>query len=390
MQRKKFLEFRSNDLRHLTGGPELPGLKPPPPVISPIFALVDTNVVLSTISCRAQLKNPTALTNLEEAINAGVLRAFATTEVKEEVARNLPTFPCKAPSERIESAKQSILEKIYFFEPSNRKSNNIQRLLARDPTDVPHARLFEDLGLDVIISKDNDWDETDYPRLGLTDADLMRLLREYSRAAVKHAGMHSLVSTGTLLTAATIEGVFKGFAKLSTSMKWITGLTVGSLTFFALCAASTLDAPPPESKKSDTDWPFKNFFDDLRAAGEKSADLSAQIERLLERRAKLTLKQHLLRIFCLADEPLALHEIEQQLQRAGHRSRAQSPHIQLRRALSSDKKFASTADGRWQLGAKIKIEETEYAARLREFRASLRHKAQQSRPPQAHGANARS
>ncbi|REG28646.1 hypothetical protein ATI61_108184 [Archangium gephyra] len=380
MQNKKLLEFRSNDLRHLTGGPELPGLKAPPPVISPIFALVDTNVVLSTISCRAQLKNPLALTNLEEAVNAGVLRAFATTLVKEEVIRNLPTFPCKAPSERIESAKQAILEKIYFFEPSDRKSVNIQRLLARDPTDVPHAQLFEELGLDVIISRDNDWNETDYPRLGLNDADLVRLLREYARAAVKHAGMHSLVSTGTMLTAATIKGAFEGFANLSTPMKWFAGLTFGGLAVATLCLASTLEEPPPESQKSNPEWPFKTFFDDLRDSGEKSAGLSAQIERLLERQKKLTLKQHLLRIFCLADEPLALHEIAQQLQRAGHKSRAQNPSTQLRRALGGDKKFALTADGRWQFSAQIKIEETEHAARLRELRASLRRKAQQSRP----------
>ncbi|REG22824.1 hypothetical protein ATI61_11829 [Archangium gephyra] len=375
MQKKKFLEFRSNDLRYLTGGPEIPGLKPPPQVISPIFALVDANVVLSTISCRSQLKNPTALTNLEEAIDAGVLRAFATTLVREEVIRNLPTFPCKAPSERVESAKQSILEKIYFFEPTNRKSANIQRLLARDPTDVPHAQLFEELGLDVIISRDNDWDATDYPRLGLDDDDIMLLLRKYSREAAKHAGLHGLASMGTLLTAATIKGAFEGFTKLPTPMKWLAGLTIGGLAVVTLGAASNLKEPPPESLKPDTDWPFKNFFDDLHTSGIQSTDLSEKIERLLERRKKLTLKQHLLRILALTDEPLTSIKIEQQLQSAGYKSRSRDPHAQLRRALTSEKRFTVTSDARWQLSTQIKIEETPFAARLRELRTSLNRQA---------------
>lgn len=365
----KFLHFPSNDLRYLSDGPSIPGLKPPPRLLNPVFALIDANVMLSTIACKAQLGKPNARTNLEETVDAGALRLFATTQAREEVLRYLPTYKSKASPERTETAKQSIFGKIYFFEPQRRRSENIRKLRERDPDDVPHAELFEELGLDVILSKDNDWDATDYPRIGLDDDNLLLFLRDYARAAAEHRGLHGVAVAGAAVTLAVGDALYKLFKRLPLGAKVF---AAGGALLAVGVAIAGGQSSPAQQPSSD---PVKDFFGRLRQSRERSEEFAARITNSLLRREAMTLDQHLLRVLAISTEPLLITEVEQQLQNAGYKWLTQDFRSELLRALNSNRNFAMGNDGRWQMRTPIRIEETELPARLRDLYASIESKA---------------
>jgi hypothetical protein len=369
---EKIFDFASNDLPYLRASISVPGLKHPVSVIDPVFGLVDANVMLSTISARAQRNNPAARTNLEEAVDAGILRLFATTQAREEVLRHLPTYPCKAPPERIESAKKLVLGRIYVVAPQQRTSVNIERLGKRDRSDVPHAQLFEELGLDIILSRDEDWAATDYPRFGYGDEDLLLFLRNYARAAAEHRGLHGVVAGGAVVTVAAARGLYDLFKQFPL---WGKCLTVGGAVL-ALIGAVAEASPSSSPQTRDADPPVPDIFTRMHESGERSAELASRITKLLERRDTLTLNQHLLRILALADEPLELRELEQQLLRAGHKSAAKDFTVQLLRALRANRIFAMSDASRWQMRTPLDIEETKTREEMRNLRASWRRRAQ--------------
>jgi hypothetical protein len=367
---EKFFNFPSNDLRYFADGPSIPGLKPPPRLLSPVFALIDANVILSVIACKAQLIKPNARTNLEETVDAGALRLFATTQARDEVLRHLPTYKSKASLERMEAAKESVLEKIYVVEPQRRMSENIRKLRERDPDDVPHAELFEELGLDVILSKDNDWDATGYPRIGLDGDDLLLFLRDYARVTAEHRGLHGVAAVGVVATLAVGEALYKLFKRLPLGAELI---AAGGALLAAGAAMVQGQASPDRQLPPD---PMTDFLDRLRHSGELSAEMAARISKSVARREALTLDQHLLRVLAISNEPLALSEVEEQLRSTGHKWLAQDFRSELLRTLSANRNFAMSNDGKWQMRTPITIQETDLPAKIRDLHTSIDRKAQ--------------
>jgi hypothetical protein len=312
-------------------------------LMQPLLCVVDTNFILQTVRAKARYPSADLRTPLEEAVSAGMLVAFAPFNLDIEVPEKLPRLvSSKVSLEQLQAAWPRIREHIRFQNaPPGIDSEAIRKLRLRDADDVPFARLFEYLQLEVVLSNDSDWDETGYPRFDEAAAlELTKHARSYARAASRE------LTVSTAVNACT--AVFKGFKEDPWSMVALLG--VGAL-FLAgpgrqpavARIRDWLDAPPvPEEKAKHQAELRRHEYFVFDALGRGLGHLYRNPP------AKAPLREHAFRVL-LRYGPGTLMEVKAHLLRQGYRFSTADWTAELRAAFVSDARVLEEAPDRWSL-----------------------------------------
>lgn len=319
----------------------VPFLAPSFRVIAPVLLLIDANRVLSTIWTKAGYKSVETRTPLEEAVAAGVVRAFAPPELLREVddehLRRYQPSKKKPPAfDAVQEARRLLLQSISIVEPPpDTTSPDIERLRARDPKDVAYAQLFEHLKLDAVLSRDADWQATTYPVINAGDHDPLTTLKKYARAATEEIGRFNVLTIGTLVTVEAVKGTWRLLGRAPPILQ--------ILGWGALIAA----AASPELHRTVLTG-ISGFMDQLQASSQERIKTQHLIERDLQPNPlRLSLKNHAWRVLLKASAPLALPDLAQRVRAEGAVSHNKNLEDYLRRQMKQDKRFVEHPDGRW-------------------------------------------
>ncbi|MFP2924159.1 hypothetical protein ACLESO_02865 [Pyxidicoccus sp. 3LG] len=304
--------------------------------------------MLTTICAKADYRSIETRTTLEEAVAAGMIRAFAPRFLLKEVDdEHLGRFvkPSR-PLGRLQEARALLLPSIELVDPPNISSRNIEALRAVDPKDVPYAQAFEHRKLDAILSLDKDWKVTDYPILRAKDHDIVKTLRTYARAASEEIGRTHFLIAGAGVTVAAAKGTFDLVRSAPPPLQ------------AALVVAAVLGVAHPKSREKIKEAVaalgekvlphVAEFFAELETTKKEREEAELLIARDLKPNPhRLTLKQHAYRVLVKAQEPLDLPELERRIRAAGAKTRSKDLGPYLRRQMADDQNFVEHVDGRW-------------------------------------------
>ncbi|RYD70543.1 MAG: hypothetical protein EOP84_26505 [Verrucomicrobiaceae bacterium] len=317
-------------------------------VLDPVLLLVDANRVLTTICAKADYRSIETRTTLEEAVDAGMIRAFAPRFLLQEVDdEHLGRFVKPSRSlNRLQEARKLLLPRIELVDPPDLSSRNIEALRAVDPKDVPYAQAFEYRKLDTILSLDKHWKVTDYPVWRAKDHDIVKTLRTYARAASEEIGRTHFLIASAGLTVAAAKGVFDLVRRAPPALQAV------------LAVAAVLGVAHPKSREKlqeavaalgEQVLPnISEFFAELEDKKKEREEAELLIARDLKPNPhRLTLKEHAYRILMKAQEPLDLDELERRIRAEGAKTRSKNLGPYLRRQMTDDQNFVEHVDGRW-------------------------------------------
>ncbi len=124
--------------------------------ILPQFRLVvDTNSILQELLFIVESqRNPSARTNLQEAIDSGVIAAFAPLKLKEEISRHIPRLAAERgiSEESLMRAWREYESRINYV---NVGANDVpEAIVVADPDDLPFVYLYRKINADAVLTKD--------------------------------------------------------------------------------------------------------------------------------------------------------------------------------------------------------------------------------------------
>jgi hypothetical protein len=274
-----------------------------------------------------------------------MIQAFAPPYLLQELDdEHLSRYqPAKKPIpfSHIQEAKRLLLPSIRFVEPPEVSSPAIEKLRARDLKDVKYAQLFEHLKLDAVLTRDPDWEVTGYPIVKADDHDLIKTLRDYSRAAAEELGRLSTLTAGAAVTFAVVQGAWELFRRAHPAVQVLVGGTL------------VLAAISPETHQGIEDavlQPFLDFYKQLQKKSQERSEAEQLIARdICPNPHRLTLKEHVQRVLRKAGKPLELSELEQRVRAAGAKTRSKNIRAYFRKLMANDRNFVEYTDGRWEL-----------------------------------------
>jgi len=146
--------------------------------------VLDANSVHDELSFRLRRRSPAARTDLHEMIDAGVVEAFIPSSLDDEIAEHAQEI-----GERFGKTAEDVWAAYLEFRPRLRPYDPQEAhdpvAAEIDPDDVLYKRVFEELGADVVLTRDKHFKEMNVPSVGR----LPRALREYARSSSVSIGI---------------------------------------------------------------------------------------------------------------------------------------------------------------------------------------------------------
>lgn len=321
--------------------------------------VIDSSFVVSDLIWLVKHRtNPSARTNLQEAVASGTVTAFAPTELRSQIEKHLPRIAAEEqiPGESLYVEWRSYQACLIFcqaeFDPHVRVVNP-----NRDPNDLPFIYLVANVGAAAVLTKDKD-----LPAMGAPTAPIAIVLqlREYARGKVVElsilAGSSTVVtgvSVGAIkLVSGLVTALARGFARLPNSVKLL--LILGA-TFAILHPKSRTTFSEIGNKVWDqigfvfrhVEPVLSKIVETYHTEHEKAVHSWEAVSQSLPIRRRVTLKTHAYAACHAARQPLTLQELERKIRLGGYKPRGCSTVLYLHKVLRRDRRFIRCADGRW-------------------------------------------
>lgn len=319
--------------------------------------VIDTNVVIRELIYAVKWrKNPSARSNLQEAIDSGVVVALAPPKLQEEVLRHIPRL---AEEEGVseDELRQAWLEyrpRINFIDVGEASAEEVAA--AVDPDDLPFVRLCQSVNADAVVSGDRH-----IHAMGSRSVrqEALRDARDYARGKAPEVTLRIGVYAITFPAAA---GAYALVSLLKSVAKRVAGLPLG-FQLALLGVAVGVGAHPRSrrallalisSRASGLKEPTLTLLDVMGDLAERWADARRQVELRQGRleRSIPQVKRRPLRLVarsvCLeAGRALTTEEIARAVVRAGYESDSGRFKYYLVRVMHQSGQFMRTPDGRW-------------------------------------------
>jgi hypothetical protein len=295
--------------------------------------------------------NPTARTGLHEAIDAGVITAFAPAFLRQEIEKHLPAIASETGiTLEVASAEwQRVQSLINFYAPTG---DGTQFALV-DPKDLPYAVTFRELEADFVRTTDRH-----FAQMGVTvvGPELDLVLRDYARSTsvvvtVKLGSGYALTFS-ILAFIETIRGITEMIRKLPPAAKLILIAAAGVVLLHPTSRAKVAQGLKVVWERLRETKPIlvsfsQNALKRLAAAAETSTATRDAIRSKLRVRGKQTALSHA-RLICIrSGRALAVDEIARRILANGYSSRSKNFAAYILRLLREDGRFVATANGLW-------------------------------------------
>jgi hypothetical protein len=324
--------------------------------------VIQVVLVLDASAIQAELRwrlgsriNPSARTRLHEAIESGVVVAFAPPFLKHEIEEHLPTIAndTEVTLETGNIEWKRVQSLIRFYAPIG----NREQFASVDPKDSDYALAVTELNADFVRTTDPHFERMGVPTIG---PELDAVLRDYARATsilvtVKVGSGFALIF-GIRTFVEVIRAIVQAVRRLPPIAK--TAIATGIL----------LAVLHPTSREKLAVWgsilwgrlqqmkPIlvsvsQNAAKHMTEVVHTSKQNGRVIESKLRPRSTKTALDHIGLIFLRANEPLEVDEIARRILANGYSSQSKTFTGYVRRLLKQDRRFAANSEGLWTLRA---------------------------------------
>lgn len=332
------------------------------PALQKIFGeLIQLRIVIDADIAQKELiwrlskrRNPTARTALNEAIDSGVVVAFAPTFLEEEIRDHVIEIAERAnvPVSRVLQEWQQFKSRLYFYEPEPITQPDSDCV---DPDDLPYKWICDQLGAHAVYSTDRHFQNMSVP---LISVQLDLTVREYARAnsirLTLHLGATYSLIIGFGVLRALCQSCVQILKRLPIQVRII--LVVGALVAVIhpkLRATIVGVFKSLQSQVGDLKPSVGKILIDLltEAAAAESTALCTheKIQSLIPHTRKLPAVVRARAICLVSKKPLSLEEIEARMAREGYVSKSKNFTVYLRRLLQKDKRFIEVSAGLWTI-----------------------------------------
>ena len=336
----------------------VPALATMLPSLIRIQLVIDANVVLAEIRWRLKRRNPSARSDLSEAIDSGILIAVAPKYLLSEIDDEHLARILKGTDKTILDAKrewEDFRSRIHLYHPL---SEGDESMRAVDPDDVVYVQTCDEIGADAVHSRDKD-----LIRMGarVTSVTPDRTLRDCARSNAIVMGIGVSSTFAVTITYATLRGVWaliergiEGFCSLPTWLKILiaaSAITIATRPSFRERAAATWS-----ELCSAWESVAPGIFDVLAQlaiayleAQTKAIQSKAELQSILPPQTPRTALQHARAVCLRSQTPLPLGEILLRMKLDGYASGSRRERADLRNVLISSGQFVDNGRGEWLL-----------------------------------------
>jgi hypothetical protein len=323
--------------------------------------IVQTVMVLDASAIQGELRwrlgsrtKPAARTGLHEAIDSGVVIAFAPIFLRQEIEKYL-LFIASETGVTLETANaewQRVQSLIRFYAPIGDGA----KFAVVDPKDSDYVLTWQELDADFVRTGDY----RHFTRMGATviGAELDAVLRDYARSTsvlvTVKLGSGFVITIGIQALNEMIRGIVEMFRKMPPAVRLILGIVVAALILHPGSRAKIAEWAKTIWERLRETKPVlvsisKEAVKHLAEAAQTSRATGNEIKSRLRFRGSQTALSHL-RLICLrSKEPLSADEIARRILANGYSSRSKTFTAYVRRLLKQDGRFVTNADGLWML-----------------------------------------
>src|SRR5579872_2277580 len=332
----------------------LPAIAPFVAEVIQLHVVIDANIVQGELRWRlGRRRNPSARSDLHEAIDSGVMVAIAPPYLAAEIVEHEGRIAAETKSsiEDVRREWKAFRRLLHFYTPISHPTCKVNSL---DIDDLPYLATSKELGL-AVYSRDHDLSRMGAPVIRIT---LDRNLRSYARATSISIGVEVGSSFGIVLslhTIATAYGIVKrgvrGFQKLH------------PVAQVAIIVAAVLAIAHPKSRaKLASAWKsiaglakaslFPPLADAMLQYAEAKQIVDSNYDRIrnaLPFETKRTLLMYARAACSIAKTPVRLEDLGRRVRAAGYRSNSSTFQAYLRRVLVKSGEFVEARPGLWTL-----------------------------------------
>lgn len=316
--------------------------------------VLDTNIILNDLSHICKKNKATTLFDEAE---FGFVRLLVTPSIIDEVNEKIPKYAREThiAYEQMLMAWDIYKQKLIVLNPSKLDSQHIQRLMIRDPDDVPTAQLIELIGPELALSVDKDLIDTGYA----PSKDWLPYVLSTRSAIDKEAVQIIFTAGSSAIMLGLNEGLRWIVPHLKNIIKRIPKGILGPIGIFAI--ALMID---PRSRKwivteikklakpntKNIKKTLGPIFSSLGTLFYEGAEAEKFIKDAKPHSAiPATLKGYVIRVLAHSKNSLSPTEIINNAKIHGYNPRGKDPEQYLYRILRSDPMFLKDENGRWML-----------------------------------------
>lgn len=353
--------FRSDALVGMRGALEgLPALDLLLQGLVRLRLVIDANIVQQEIRWRSgRRRNPAARSGLQEAIDSGVMVAFAPTFLKSEIEDHLSDIAADTgvPIEEVRQHWDDFHSRINFYEPQSADDSAME---AVDPDDAVYKRTCEELGGDAVYSHDTDFKVAKVPVISVS---LDLTLRKHARSNSVVIGVTLGSGFTLMLSFESVRGLYllveKGVAGFRQLPAWAQ-LSV------AACVLAIVAHPKSRAKLAEAWSRVRTIANDVTpgvlarfgeiatqffTAQQSAVETYAEVQSALPKARRRSAIQRARSICVVSKEPLSTLEIERRMRKEGYATRSKYFARYLRRLLRESEEFLEVGPGMWSLRA---------------------------------------
>jgi len=322
-----------------------------------IVMVMDASAIQGELRWRLRRRTkPAARTGLHEAIDAGVVIAYAPIFLKQEIEKYLPVIAIDTGmSIEVATAEwQRVQSLIRFYTPIG----DGRKFAVVDPKDSDYVLTWQELDADFVRTGDY----RHFARMGATviGPELDQVLRDYARATsvlvTVKLGSGFALTFSVMAFIEMVKGITEIIRKLPPTVKVI------------LLTAVALVLLHPASREKLIRW-AKTVWERLRETKPMLAPILQEAAKYLDEamttskvtreairsrlpiRGKKTALDHA-RLICLrSSQALTADEIARRILANGYSSRSKTFPTYVRRLLREDARFVANAEGLWMIRA---------------------------------------
>lgn len=322
--------------------------------------VIDANVVIEQLIWRlTKRRDPSARTGLHEAIDSGVVIAFAPQFLKQEILEHISEIAedANVPLTVALREWEQLQLQVHFYEPEPAKLLDPN---CADPDDLPYKLVCEQLGAHAVYSRDPHLQKMNSPVISV---QLDLTLRDYARATAVRLTIHLGTTYSVILGVAS----FIGFAKTCrTCMQAMTRLPIAVKIVITVVVLFAIAHPKSRAKLLNLLESMRGQFDDVKPllggwllelatqsfAADKSANETGnRIRSAIPSGRRLPAIVGARAICLTSNKALTIQQIESRMRNDGYVSKSRNFGAYLTRLMRNDGRFAEVTFGRWTIKA---------------------------------------
>jgi predicted nucleic acid-binding protein len=322
-----------------------------------VRAVFDSNIVLGDLRWLAGATDPKARTATLEAIDAGLITAYAPDTLRTEVEAHFDEFEQQGLQRDALERAWSTYSKRIVFVPVDVESKIAQDLARglRDPTDLPFLLVHEAVAADVICTRDKDIIETGIEGV-LPGIEFMLKLRDYGRvkAIELKVRVHEAAAAALITVAVgTVVVLVKLFLKAPTWLKIALAAAAALPMLHEPTRARILRFFARVKERLGETWTelqphiHRHIEQSQQAAGVLPGKQKSLLD-MLPQQKRLSLRAAALAAVAEAKKPVETADIASRVMTLGYRGRSGGVNISyLSRVLRSHDSLVEVTRDRW-------------------------------------------